>query len=852
MANHVHARIGAAMLFCFAMCSCGGSQKPTPNTGKPDEQKDSASSKPGPKARAVTSLKLPKGVVIGDSVSLEGFYEDDMSDKKAAGGVGDASSSSASKAGDRGAIVERAGGPKEGSAVQDVYRRVAPSTVIVRSQRGYGTGVIYDPAGWILTNHHVIAHPWHEDFRWKVKVALGKLSKQGVMEKREKLYDAYVHKIAPLIDLAVIKLVNPPKDLKAVPISPKDPTPGEAVSAIGHAGIGLVWAIKDGQISAVGKLSTHLAQLMLHDPKNKEQLKSWSAKRRTKMIEAYRKRLIKSKPALVIQSTADISQGDSGGPLVNRQSELVGLNAFVRGGRLARKESNFHIHVREIRKFIKNVPTAVPQLVPDPWKDGGAIAKLGDADSDSRIDVMVLYKLVVRRLFFRRYSRRLPRAYFIDLDQDSFRGVTKLPKVQDVLEKRKFDAEFIFLADGPHLHAWYDTDNDGKPDVLLVAQSRSSKVLGGYRLDAAGKLKADPALKNGKLVRPSLFANAEHARRLEKVGSRFFNWRLLRTKTRTRYPHPVHSIGYDGTLRDFDRDGAPDAMYGLGLFARGYVLDVDQNSLGAYKKGDSARKLQGKPIDAEFSLIYQRRSQWAWYDTDDDGRFDLLLHANHNPSMIVSDAWRVSADGNYTRDTTQLGRLILQPDLLGKKHADRLRKMVRRITGLAVIGTGPGAGSFIDPMRYIGYRIQIKDTKRWRNVAVAGRYGTCQAMLVDLDRNSGRIAKRKKMTVEQLVRNGKFDAELARVQCYSSVWTFYDTRGKGRWDTILYSRRHGKGKATVVYTIDKKNNVTVRKKPIKCEGMIIPRLFRKASLRRNLMKVASDLFSRLPDARCKP
>src|SRR5439155_25001139 len=99
------------------------------------------------------------------------------------------------------------------------------------------------------------------DFKRKVSVEVGALSAQGFMEKKPGGLTAWVLKSDPLVDLAVLKLEAPPTGLPAIEVSPTDPVPGEPVAALGHGGIGLLWAIRDGEVASVGKLATHLAQL---------------------------------------------------------------------------------------------------------------------------------------------------------------------------------------------------------------------------------------------------------------------------------------------------------------------------------------------------------------------------------------------------------------------------------------------------------------------------------------------------------------------------------------------------------------------------------------------------------------
>ncbi len=52
-------------------------------------------------------------------------------------------------------LVRNSARPPKSSA--ELYRAVAPATVIIRVAGGIGTGVVIDPAGWVLTNHHVVA-----------------------------------------------------------------------------------------------------------------------------------------------------------------------------------------------------------------------------------------------------------------------------------------------------------------------------------------------------------------------------------------------------------------------------------------------------------------------------------------------------------------------------------------------------------------------------------------------------------------------------------------------------------------------------------------------------------------------
>jgi S1-C subfamily serine protease len=822
---------------CLAavLVGCPPKQPVEPQGGRSTDER------PGVAGREVKQVKLPKSMVIGDNVSLSGFYEDPEGGEMPEGGSTD----------EKPSVAKGGAGPS-----LHLYRVVAPATVIVRSEKGYGSGVIYDPAGWILTNNHVVAHAEMDNFRMKVTIGLGRLTKDGVMEQQEKTFDAYVHKKDPLRDMAVVKLIKPPKGLVAVRIADSDPAPGQPVTSIGHAGIGLLWAIKAGQISAVGKLAKHLAELQLYEAvkgKGKAGTGILGSKFQEKRFEELKKYLEKKIPALVIQSTCDISQGDSGGPLVNNRAELVGLNAFVRSTMHARKESNFHIHVSEIRKFIKDVPKKPPQLLPDPWAEGGAVANMGDADLDGSVDVLALYKMV-RYGFF---SRKQPAAYFLDLDQDSFTGRTP-PEVKDVVDKKDFDAELLYLTHGNYLYAWYDTNGDRKHDVLLLADATRKKVTEGYRIDTAGELRRDTALVEGRLIRPELFSDAAMSQRLLAVGHRLFSYGLAppAPSGQRSYPDPIKSAGHRGTLKDLNRDGKPDTIAAEGLFSSGFIFDADQDSLGSYKEGDSLRQVRTGRIDAELSWIALSQDYWAYYDTDNNGSFDLLLHSNRYPMDVVNEAWRV-ADGKYTPEPGQLGRLMVQPELLAAPgQAVAVRRLVERVLPSSKIAAGGGIKSFPDPNAYyrFGYRLKEvqKGKKKWKAAALEVRLNRCTGVLMDVDLDTARLARKQKKSVEDLVRDHKYDAEFAQVLCGSDVWTFYDSRGKGAFDVVLYSSRGGSSSPQVAYIIDKHGKVVPRAKAVACPSMVIPGLYAKPALRRAFAKMAPELFRQVADPKCKP
>ncbi|MFO0889170.1 MAG: trypsin-like peptidase domain-containing protein [Isosphaeraceae bacterium] len=147
---------------------------------------------------------------------------------------------------------------------------------------GMGSGVIIDPRGYILTNHHVVD---------KVQGIEVQLVDGTTYPGRVLQYD-------PVMDLALLK-IEPTRPLRAVAIGTSaDLMIGEPVITIGNA-FGYENTVSVGIISALHR------DVTLSDE------------------QVYRN---------LIQTDASINPGNSGGPLININGELIGINVAVRAG----------------------------------------------------------------------------------------------------------------------------------------------------------------------------------------------------------------------------------------------------------------------------------------------------------------------------------------------------------------------------------------------------------------------------------------------------------------------------------------------------------------------------------------
>ncbi len=180
--------------------------------------------------------------------------------------------------------------------VASVVERVAPSVVLVRATTSQtdafgrsteglsrGSGVIFDPEGYILTNNHVVESASSVDI---------------VLSSGQEL-DVEIVGTDPTTDLAVLKF-DPDEvdDLVVTPLAQSGTARiGDWVIAIGNP-LGFEGTVTVGVISAKDR-SLAIASNRLHD---------------------------------LLQTDAVINPGNSGGPLLNLSGQVIGINtAIIRG-----------------------------------------------------------------------------------------------------------------------------------------------------------------------------------------------------------------------------------------------------------------------------------------------------------------------------------------------------------------------------------------------------------------------------------------------------------------------------------------------------------------------------------------
>ncbi len=202
----------------------------------------------------------------------------------------------------------------------DLFDNVAPSVVYLFTeasssglfgagsrQTGAGSGFVWDAAGHIVTNYHVIEGA----NRVRVRLDSGEV------------VDSKLVGAAPDYDLAVVQLDDTRVQLAPIPIgSSGELKVGQAVFAIGNP-FGLSRTLTTGIVSALNR-----------------RLPTES----------------RSEIAGVIQTDAAINPGNSGGPLLDSSGRLIGVNTSIISGSGSSAGIGFAVPVDTVNRI-------VPQLI---------------------------------------------------------------------------------------------------------------------------------------------------------------------------------------------------------------------------------------------------------------------------------------------------------------------------------------------------------------------------------------------------------------------------------------------------------------------------------------------------------
>jgi S1-C subfamily serine protease len=665
-------------------------------------------------------------------------------------------------------------------AGNQAYRLVAPATVLIRTPSGFGTGVIIDPKGYVLTNHHVIESGEQTDFVVQVEVQLGDLTPTGRMSRIDKTYEGTVVKDDPVRDIAIVRIKDPPANLASVKLAKSAPQIGERVMSIGNAGIGFLWAAKSCSVASVGERQEDASILAGFDCSHTDpSMTADVADRQRKLCEDTKKKVTDAFTAtaqgLAIQTDCAVTHGDSGGPLVNAAGELVGLNQSIASDLAT---ASFHVHVDELREFTAKYGEDGVAIVPDPLCEGGLNPHLEDLDLDGTPETVVSQAPITIQTLLA--GAKPKSGFLIDLDQDHF------SKPHAALDP--FDSEIAFINQGDRALVFYDTDNDGHFDLLLVDSKKRGKPDAAYHLDNDGHVTKSTGSLPERDLDISLVKNMDLGARLGKIataigGASYASPVALAAAAKaSALPDPL-AVGTDGRFVDSDSNGKSDALFASGSYSKGFLLDPDEKTVGAFKPDDSAAEaLKTKAVAPEVSILLQGPHAWAFYDTNDDGKFDLVLatQAASTGGLFATSAFRLTPGGDMTPAPDQLGRKLLRTAIV---TAPRVRTALR-LTGYD-FAQDEAAGSLPDPRPPVGHYMfhEVKGLPRGTVIESIGGTDFARGTLIDLDA-SARVAETA--DPEKVAHDPKVHAELAIMRRVEGSWYYYDTDGDHQFDLVLF------------------------------------------------------------------
>ena len=190
---------------------------------------------------------------------------------------------SSNKSGSGSATAKSGEAPDWQAVASDVSGSVVSIQTALSNGTAKGSGAIIDTEGHIITNNHVISGAQ------QIQVTLA----------NGNMYSATLVGTDTTTDLAVIKLDNPPSDLKAVKFADSDKLAvGENVMAIGNP-LGYDDTATTGIVSALNRPVT------VTDDNNNEIVTN------------------------AVQIDAAINPGNSGGPTFNAAGQVIGINSSI-------------------------------------------------------------------------------------------------------------------------------------------------------------------------------------------------------------------------------------------------------------------------------------------------------------------------------------------------------------------------------------------------------------------------------------------------------------------------------------------------------------------------------------------
>ena len=267
-----------------------------PAAGAPQTTEPRSSTRRGPGWGGVVATSLATAMLACGGTVAAVHYLDVTPDTGAM-------SSSQHTGGTTQAVTQTGSSPDWETVTQAVANSVVSITVATASGTAVGSGVVYDAAGHIVTNHHVVAGAT----TIQVTLADGRI------------YDAELTGSDAATDLAVVQLVNAPKDLTVARFGDSESVvTGQDVMAIGNP-LGLSSTVTTGIVSALDRpvVTTQEETDSSQAPGGGLDPDAPSASTTSQVVTS------------AIQIDAAVNPGNSGGPLFDETGAVIGITSSI-------------------------------------------------------------------------------------------------------------------------------------------------------------------------------------------------------------------------------------------------------------------------------------------------------------------------------------------------------------------------------------------------------------------------------------------------------------------------------------------------------------------------------------------
>ena len=211
---------------------------------------------------------------------------------------------------------------------RQLYKQASPGVVFIAAlfegnQGASGTGSIVTNDGVVLTNHHVIWDDKKNRVAPRIFIFLKPPRVTGEnANDLKRQYRAEVLAYDKGLDLAALRIVNPPQGIRILPFMPSENVDiGAPSAAIGHPEQGVRWTLTTGAIS--GRINN------FNRVKGKD----------------------------VFQMETSINRGNSGGPLLDHLGNIIAVNTMIARigeGGVAITDINFAVQGDVAVKWLKS------------------------------------------------------------------------------------------------------------------------------------------------------------------------------------------------------------------------------------------------------------------------------------------------------------------------------------------------------------------------------------------------------------------------------------------------------------------------------------------------------------------